>query len=145
MTEGLKADREFEQTVQWYPGHMAAAMRRIDDQMKLIDIVIEVVDSRVPQIGANPMLDIVAGRRPRLLVLSRDDLADPAQTARWLKFFESKRKKAVSVNAMEIGSVSKAGYFFGTSCRRIQIHAAGNGRRCAQLGKVLGDQLAAAP
>ena len=112
MTESVLG-REFEQTVQWYPGHMAAAMRRMDDYMKLIDVVIEVVDARVPQIGANPMLDTLAGKRPRLLVLSREDLADPAQTARWLAFFENKRKRAVAVNGREIGSVSKAGYFLG--------------------------------
>lgn len=111
MTEGLKTDREFEQTVQWYPGHMAAAMRRMDEQMKLIDIVIEVVDARVPQIGANPMLDVLAGKRPRLRVLSREDLADPVQTGRWLKFFEIKNIKTVAVNAMEQGSVSRANYY----------------------------------
>lgn len=113
MTDGLKTDREFEQVVQWFPGHMAAAMRRMDEYMKLIDIVIEVVDARVPQIGANPMLDALAGKRPRLLVLSREDLADPLQTGRWLKFFEGKRKKAVAVNALEQGSMSRANYFLG--------------------------------
>jgi ribosome biogenesis GTPase A len=112
MTEQVK-DREFEQVVQWYPGHMAAAMRRIGDYMKLIDIVIEVIDARVPQIGANPMLDAIAGKRARLLVLTREDLADPVQTARWLRFFEGKRKKTVAVNATERGSISKANYFLG--------------------------------
>ena len=107
----VKTDREFEQVVQWYPGHMAAAMRRIDDYMKLIDIVIEVVDARVPQIGANPMLDAIAGKRARLLVLNREDLADPAQTARWLAFFESKRKRAIAVCGREQGSVAKANYY----------------------------------
>jgi ribosome biogenesis GTPase A len=109
----VKADREFEQVVQWYPGHMAAAMRRIGEYMKLIDIVIEVVDARVPQTGANPMLDIVAGKRPRLLVLNREDLADPAQTARWLEFFGSKRKRVVAVNGLQQSSVAKANYFLG--------------------------------
>ncbi|MFN2448414.1 MAG: ribosome biogenesis GTPase YlqF [Candidatus Baltobacteraceae bacterium] len=113
MTEGVKTDREFEQTVQWYPGHMVAAMRRMDDYMKLIDIVIEVVDARVPQIGANPMLDHLAGKRPRLLVLSREDIADPVQTGRWVEFFQTKRRKAVAVNAMEQGSVSRANYYLG--------------------------------
>lgn len=109
----VNTDLEFEQTVQWYPGHMAAAMRRIYDYMKLIDIVIEVVDGRVPQIGANPMLDAIAGKRPRLLVLSREDLADPVQTSRWLSFFESKSKRVVAVNARDQSSVSKANYFLG--------------------------------
>ncbi len=120
-------DREFEQTVQWYPGHMAAAMRRIYDYMKLIDIVIEVVDGRVPQIGANPMLDVLAGKRPRLLVLSREDLADPVQTARWLSFFASKNRRAVAVDAREQSSVSKANYFLG------QLAGQGRGARRAMV------------
>lgn len=103
---------EFEQVVQWYPGHMAAAMRRIDDYMKLIDIVIEVVDARVPHSGANPMLDAIAGKRPRLLVLNREDLADPLQTARWLSYF-SKRRRVIAVNGREQSSVAKANYYLG--------------------------------
>lgn len=111
MSAGL--DREFEQVVQWYPGHMAAAMRRIDDYMKLIDIVIEVVDARVPQIGANPMLDAVAANRQRLLVLNREDLADPLQTATWLKNISSNGRRVVAVNGREQASVGKASYFLG--------------------------------
>jgi ribosome biogenesis GTPase A len=109
----LKADGDFEQVVQWYPGHMAAAMRRIDDYMKLIDIVVEVVDARVPQSGANPYLASISGKRPRLLVLNREDLADPVQTARWLEHFEKHRRKAIAVNGREQSSVAKANYFLG--------------------------------
>ena len=110
--DGVNADSEFEQVVQWYPGHMAAAMRRIDDYMKLIDIVIEVVDARVPGSGANPMLEVIAGKRPRLLILNREDLADPAETARWLKVLSSKRR-VIAVNGRDQGSVAKANYFLG--------------------------------
>ena len=109
----VKADREFEQVVQWYPGHMAAAMRRIDDYMKLIDIVIEVIDARVPQIGANPMLDTIAGKRARLIVLNREDLADAHQTALWLKFLSRNGRRIVAVNGREQSSVAKANYFLG--------------------------------
>ncbi len=107
------ADGNFQQVVQWYPGHMASAMRRIDDYIKLIDIVVEVVDARVPSSGANPLLAAISGKRPRLLVLNREDLADPVQTARWLAHFEKIRRKAVAVNGREQASVSKAGYFLG--------------------------------
>lgn len=109
----VNADPQFEQVVQWYPGHMASAMRRIDEYMKLIDIVIEVVDARVPVSGANPMLATLAGKRPRLLVLDREDLADAAQTARWVAYFEKKRRKAVAVNGREQASIGKANYFLG--------------------------------
>ncbi len=109
----VNADAEFQQVVQWYPGHMASAMRRIDDYMKLIDIIIEIVDARVPSSGANPMLASLAGKRPRLLVLNREDLADPAETARWIAYFEQNRRKAIAVNGRDQGSVGKANYFLG--------------------------------
>jgi ribosome biogenesis GTPase A len=108
----VKADTDFEQVVQWYPGHMAAAMRRIDDYMKLIDIVIEVVDARVPHSGTNPMLDVIAGKRQRLVMLNREDLADPAETARWLKALSQKRR-IIAVNGRDQGSVGKANYYLG--------------------------------
>ena len=107
----VKADGEFERVIQWYPGHMASAMRRIGEYMKLIDIVIEVIDARVPQSGTNPMLDIVAAKRPRLLVLSREDLADPVQTAAWIRYFEAAHQRVVAVNGLEQSSVGKANVY----------------------------------
>jgi ribosome biogenesis GTPase A len=109
----VNADADFEQVVQWYPGHMASAMRRIDEYMKLIDIVIEVVDARVPLSGANPMLAALAGKRPRLLVLNREDLADSSETARWVTYFEKNKRKTVAVNGRDQTSVAKANYFLG--------------------------------
>ncbi|MGZ3498684.1 MAG: ribosome biogenesis GTPase YlqF [Vulcanimicrobiaceae bacterium] len=106
------SSNEFEQVIQWYPGHMVAAMRRIDEYLKLIDIVVEVVDARVPQSGANPMLDAIAGRRQRLLVLNREDLADPKITARWLAAL-GKNRRVIAVNGREQSSVSKAMYHLG--------------------------------
>ncbi len=85
--------------VQWYPGHMARAMRRLAEDIKLIDVVIEVVDARVPRCGGNPALARMVGKRPRLLVLGRSDLADPAQTTAWLAHFERAGVPAVEANA----------------------------------------------
>ena len=103
---------DFEQVVQWYPGHMAAAMRRIDEYMRLIDIVIEVVDARVPHSGANPTLDKIAGRRPRILVLNREDLADPVETQLWVDAL-SKKRPTVAINGREQSSVRKASFYLG--------------------------------
>lgn len=103
----MNAGRDFEQTVQWYPGHMAVAMRRIAEYVKLIDLVVEVVDGRVPHNGANPVLDTIAGQRPRLRVLSREDLADPVQTSAWLNLFAGSGRAAVSVDARSRGSIGK--------------------------------------
>lgn len=95
---------DFEQIIQWYPGHMAAAMRRMGEYVKLADVVIEVADARVPASGFNPMLDEVAGKRARVKILSREDLAEPAETARWLRGLGP---VALSVNARTQGAFVK--------------------------------------
>ena len=104
---------DVEQVIQWYPGHMAAAMRKIEENMKLIDVVIEVVDARVPLSGSNPMLDQVAGKRARLLVLTREDLADPVSTVKWLTKLNATQRRAVAVNAKDQTSVGKANFHLG--------------------------------
>jgi ribosome biogenesis GTPase A len=78
---------------------MARAMRRLATDLKLIDVVIEVIDARVPGSGGNPALGRMVGKRPRLLVLGRSDLADPAETAAWLAHFERNGVPAVEANA----------------------------------------------
>ncbi len=92
------------QVIQWYPGHMAAAMRKITERMQLVDLVVEIVDARLPLIGANPRLDSLIANRPRLLVLSREDLADPVSTVKWLKYFAGLHRAAVAIDAREQSS-----------------------------------------
>jgi ribosome biogenesis GTPase A len=94
-------DAGFEQVIQWYPGHMVAAMRRMSDYVKLVDVVIEVADARVPESGFNPMLDEAAGNKRRLKILSRDDLAERSETVRWL---EALGPQTISVNARTQGA-----------------------------------------
>jgi len=86
--------------IQWYPGHMARAMRRLADDLRIIDLVIEVIDARVPASGANPALDKIAAHKSRLRVLGRDDLADPVKTEDWLDRFR-KRGSTVAFAAKE--------------------------------------------
>lgn len=78
---------DLDRAVQWYPGHMVRAMRDIGERLKLIDLVIEVADARVARSGRNPLLDTLIGTRKRLLILNRDDLADPAITQRWIEHY----------------------------------------------------------
>ncbi len=74
--------------VQWFPGHMKKAERMMTDSLKLVDAVCEVVDARIPAASRNPDLDrIVAGRKPRLLILNRADQADPGVTALWRAYY----------------------------------------------------------
>lgn len=90
-----------EATIQWYPGHMARAMRRLTEDMRAIDVVIEVADARVPEAGTNPALAHVAGNRPRLLVLTREQLAEPALTAAWLASFRTAGRAALAIDAKD--------------------------------------------
>ena len=93
--------------VQWYPGHMVRAMRRIAEYLKLIDIVIEVIDARAPRSDANPMLDTLIGQRDRIVALSRDDLADPATTRSWIADFAERDREAYAVEARQQQSVGR--------------------------------------
>ena len=76
--------------IQWYPGHMTKTRRQMETDVKLVDLVAEVVDARIPISSRNPDIDTMVGERPRLIVFNRVDQADPAMTARWLAWFKSK-------------------------------------------------------
>jgi len=83
----------------WYPGHMARALRTLREKLKLVDVVIEVADARAPAASRNPFLAELVGARPRLLVLTRGDLADPAATEGWLAHLSRRGEEAVVVDA----------------------------------------------
>ena len=76
--------------IQWYPGHMTKAVRSMRDDIKLIDLVIELVDARVPLSSRNPDIDNICGSKPRLLILGKCDLADEAASKMWKSYFEEK-------------------------------------------------------
>ena len=88
-----------DRVVQWYPGHMVKAMRGIGERLALVDLAIEVVDARVALSGANPDLARVLAGKPRMLLLSRADLANPAITQEWLERFRKRGLQAVAFNA----------------------------------------------
>ncbi len=86
----------------WYPGHMNKARRQIKDALPEIDVIIEVLDARLPYSSENPMLAELRGKKPCLKILSRDDLADPARTKEWIKFFNSlEDTRAINVTTTE--------------------------------------------
>lgn len=76
--------------LQWFPGHMAKTRRLITDSLKLVDVVIELVDARLPLSSRNPEIDRIVGNRPRVLVLNKSDIADSNANALWIKYFENK-------------------------------------------------------
>jgi len=90
--------------IQWFPGHMTKARRMIAENIKLVDAVCEIVDARIPLSSRNPDLDELTGGKPRLIILNRNDQADPEQTKRWSAFF-----KADGAAVMESDSKSGKG------------------------------------
>ena len=81
-------DQNFEKlNIQWFPGHMTKAQRMIEEQMKQVDAVCEILDARIPMASRNPDIDRLAGDKPRIVILNRVDLADPKWTAQWRRAF----------------------------------------------------------
>lgn len=76
-------------TVQWYPGHMAKTRRMIAENLKMVDLVAEIVDARIPISSRNPDIDELVGDKPRLIILNRADQADPAMNKVWSEHFRS--------------------------------------------------------
>ncbi|GAE24230.1 50S ribosomal subunit maturation GTPase RbgA [Halalkalibacter wakoensis JCM 9140] len=86
-------------TIQWFPGHMAKARREVTEKLKFIDVVIELLDARVPLASRNPMIDEIVSHKPRLILLNKADLADPSVTEKWKTYFEEKGAMVLAVNA----------------------------------------------
>ena len=86
-------------SVQWFPGHMAKTRRKIAEDLKLVDVVAELLDARVPSSSANPVLREIIRNKPRVVVLNKSDLADPGQTARWTARFREQGLAAVPVES----------------------------------------------
>lgn len=86
--------------IQWFPGHMAKTKRLIAENLKLVDVVIELADARLPQSSRNPLLAELIGPKPQVLVLCKEDLADEALTDKWLKTYNAKGIKALALNAV---------------------------------------------
>lgn len=88
-------------TIQWFPGHMAKARREVTEQLKLVDIVFELIDARLPLSSRNPMIDEVIQQKPRLLILNKSDLADHSETEKWIQYFKEEEIQAVAINSFK--------------------------------------------
>lgn len=86
-------------TIQWFPGHMTRARRQIQEKLKLIDVVIELLDARLPLSSRNPMIDEILQGKPRLILLNKADLADPVITREWIDYFKAEGFAAIAVDA----------------------------------------------
>ncbi|WP_071395356.1 ribosome biogenesis GTPase YlqF [Bacillus tuaregi] len=86
-------------TIQWFPGHMAKARRQVTEKLKLIDIIFELVDARIPLSSRNPMIDEIIQHKPRLVLLNKADMADKAVTKEWVEYFKKQGIKALAINS----------------------------------------------
>lgn len=96
-----KEKGEITMTIQWFPGHMAKARRQVTEKIKLVDIVFELVDARLPLSSRNPILDEIIGEKPRIVILNKSDLADPLETKKWVAYFNDQGIAAVPIVAQE--------------------------------------------
>ena len=90
---------ENQNQILWYPGHMARARREIGDAINKVDVVIELVDARIPLASRNPVLNEIIGNKPRILVMNKADLASHEETKKWILYYQSKGQVAVEVNS----------------------------------------------
>lgn len=93
--------------IHWFPGHMAKAKREMSERLKVIDIVIELVDARAPYSSKNPMLNDIIQQKPRLVVLTKKDMADESKTKEWVSYYESLGYQAMSVNLKNFNEYQK--------------------------------------
>jgi len=93
--------------IQWYPGHMTKTRRQIEADLKLVDMVVEIIDARIPISSRNPDIDQIVGDKPRLVVLNRADQADPDTNRLWTEYFKRKGCTVLETDAKSGFGVSR--------------------------------------
>lgn len=88
-------------TIQWFPGHMSKARRQVQENLKYVDFVIELVDARLPMSSRNPMLGQIIGDKPRIIALNKADLADSSAVKDWIQYFEQQNFITLAINSKE--------------------------------------------
>ena len=92
--------------IQWFPGHMTRTLRVMEADIKNVDVVVQLLDARIPQSSLNPEIQRITARKPRLYVMNKADLADPAVTARWKRWFENQGAGCVAISSKNRGAAS---------------------------------------
>ena len=108
MPKKIKKDREKDEKksclsspISWYPGHMAKTRKQIIEDLKLIDVVIEILDSRIPISSRNPDIAKLTQSKDKIIILNKSDLADQKQNELWVKYFKEKGQIAILANCNE--------------------------------------------
>lgn len=93
--------------INWYPGHMKKTKEEIQNNLKLVDIILEIIDARIPESSRNPMLADIIGQKPRIIIMNKSDLADEDMNKAWVNKFRSENTKALLMNSKEKINVNK--------------------------------------
>lgn len=102
---------------QWYPGHMTKAKRAMQEDLKLIDVIIELVDARVPYSSKNPDIDALANGKSRIILMNKFDLADPTYTEAWMKYYEDHGFFVTKVNSKNGTGVKAVNSIIQEACK----------------------------
>ena len=95
------------ESINWYPGHMKKTRELISENLKLVDMVIEVIDARIPVSSRNPIIDEIVGKKPRIVLLNKSDLSDASQNRAWGEHFEAQGYYGMAMNCMSGGGVKE--------------------------------------
>ncbi|MCL2293604.1 MAG: 50S ribosome-binding GTPase, partial [Spirochaetes bacterium] len=138
-------------TVQWFPGHMAKALREIKEKTAKVDVILEILDARIPYSSRNPMIEKITEHKPTVIVLNKADLADKSILDKWTDSFKSlgaKNREVIAVSAISnkklttiIESCSrlcKDASWFGKRAIRVMIIGVPNVGKSAILNKLAG-------
>ena len=102
--EGIDTSKS---NINWYPGHMVKAINDIKSVLKLIDIVVQVCDARLPLSSCNPLIEELAQDKQKIMVLNKKDLADDEETKKWIKYFEAKDMLCLAVDSSQPQDIKK--------------------------------------
>lgn len=92
--------------IQWYPGHMAKSKKEIQKNLKLVDIVFELLDARIPMSSENPMINEILQNKPRLILLTKSTMADPVDNKKWVNYFQNKNIQVLLVDSISKYNIS---------------------------------------
>ena len=93
--------------INWFPGHMKKTKEIIIDNLKLVDVVLEIIDSRIPISSRNPMIDEIIADKPRMIIMNKSDLSDPEANKKWISKFKEEGIPAILMNSKENVQVDK--------------------------------------
>ena len=115
-------------SINWFPGHMRKALNDVQENLKLVDIVYETCDARIPFSSRNPELDKIIGNKPRVVILNKSDLADPDQTRAWIDYLKKNGVTAVALESTKKKGLDNLWNASKTLCADLLERAAAKGR-----------------